>query len=675
MPGMATRLNHCLALLWLLGPAAAQTLELKILDPHGLAVAGARVEVRGPHASRSAVTDERGTATVQVELPAEIRVAAVGFEPLAERLGALPAKAAELRLRPAVIRTSVEVVVRDERMAAQPTVGSALEIERRGARTVFDAVEQLVPGAFVTRRGVMGYGIATNGTGVVTLRGVGGQPNTGVLVVIDGRPDFQGLMGHPVPDFYSLSDADSVSVTEGPASVLYGSNAMGGVIEIKPALPSERSQGRLSTSLGSYLTGLHRFAYGARLGRSFYSLAGGVAHTRGERPSAAFRSQDAAAAFGYDLSPGWKASLEGRYGHFHVEDPGPEQAPLAGSYARVGRGGFSLHLDNARASSWGQASLYSAHGRHIISDGFRSTDRTTGARLHQSFALTRQLVAEAGADLATYGGGARNVLSRADYGSHRLNSAAGFTRLQWAANAQTRLNAGLRYDHHSLLGALVVPEFGAMRNLWENYAVSVAVGRGFRSPTIRELYLFPAPNPRLKPERLWSYQATLHIRPHSNLAAWGTLYYSDLSNMIVTLGRFPNLKLENASRALNRGWEGNARWSPRARIRLNAGYAWLHSTNLSPLVPEHKWNYSVDVDAAGAFIHLGGITVGRRWTDLARSRQLGGYTLATLKCSVPVRRRWSVSLMLDNLLNRRYEVLSGYPMPGINATGGMSVQF
>ena len=143
----------------------------------------------------------------------------------------------------------------------------------------------------------------------------------------------------------------------------------------------------------------------------------------------------------------------------------------------------------------------------------------------------------------------------------------------------------------------------------------------------------------------------------------------------MTLGRFPNLKLENAGRALNRGWEGNARWSPRPGIRLNAGYAWLHSTNLSPLVPEHKWNYSVDVDARRAFFHLAATTVGRRWADTSRSRQLGGYTLATLKCTVPAQRHWSVHVMLDNLLNRRYEVLPGYPMPGLNAMGGLSLQF
>lgn len=652
--------------------ATAQSPALRILDPHGLPVAGAVVEIRDAQGSRTARTGNDGILTARIEAPAAVRVTAAGFEPL---LATVEAGPAELRLRPAIMRSSVEVVVREEASPAGPSVGAALEIERSGARTVFDAVETLVPGAFVTRRGVMGYGIATNGTGMVSLRGVGGQPNTGVLVVIDGRPDFQGLMGHPLPDFYSLSDAESISVTEGPASVLYGSNAMGGVIEIHPARPREGIQTRLSSSAGSYWTGLHRFSHGARLGRSFYSLAGGAAHTRGERPSAAFRSQDASAAFGRDLSQNWKASLQGRYGHFHVEDPGPVQAPLANTYARVGRGGFSLNLDNSHARTWGYARLHSAHGRHIITDGFRSVDSATGVRLHQSFALRSDLVADAGADIAQFGGRARNIKSAIDYGRHELNSAAGFTRLQWTAGPRTLLNAGLRYDRHSLSGAVAVPEFNASRSLSENYTVAVAVARGFRNPTIRELYLFPAPNPLLKPESLWNYQASLHARPRSTVAASATAYYADVSNMIVTLGRFPNLRLENAGRALHRGLEGVARWTPRPGLRWSAGYAWLRSTNLPPLVPRHKWNYSVDWDAGRLFLHLGGMSVGRRWADSSRVRQLGPYTLAMLKCSVPLSRGWSAQLTLDNLLSRRYEVLPGYPMPGINALAGLSVQF
>jgi outer membrane receptor protein involved in Fe transport len=660
--------------------ASAADLILRVVDPQGGSVAGATIEIRSLRRGEPPVavtTDTDGSAQVPFEPPAEIRVTATGFDPLVQTQETVPQGAVTLRLRPATIHTTIDVVVRDSPALEThlTSVGSALEIEQAGARTVFDAVEKLVPSAFVTRRGVMGYGIATNGTGLVTIRGIGESPNTGVLIVVDGRPDYQGLMGHPLPDFYTLSDAGSVSITQGPASVLYGSNAMGGAIEIKPPSPRPGRHTQLTSSLGSYLTGQHRLNHAGNFGRTYYSLALGVAHTRGERADAAFRDRDAAISLGQSLSEHWKASLQGQFGHFHVEDPGPVQAPLVGSYARVGRGGFSASIDDAYGRTWGYGRLYSSFGHHIITDGFRSVDSTVGFRGHQNFAITPKLTVDGGTDIVRYGGRAHNVISGLNYGEHHLTDAAGFSRVHWTARERLRLNAGFRYEHSSQYGGIIVPEFGVAYRLADKYSVSAAAAKGFRNPTIRELYLFPAPNPLLEPEHLWNYQATFQANPRPSLMTWVTGYYADLNNMIVTTGRYPNLQLLNMGRALNRGLEANVRWQPARRLGFNSGYAYLRSTNLGPYIPRHKLNYSVDWDLRRAFVHLGGMTVGPRWANTSRTSQLGGYTLATLKFTVPAGKNLSVSVFADNLLDRRYEVVTGYPMPGINAMGGIDLRF
>lgn len=661
-------------------PLSAAELVLRVVDPQGGAVAGATIEIRSFRQGERGMmvtTDANGSAEVDFKLPAEVRVTATGFDPLVQTLPTSPQGAVTLRLRPATIHTTVDVVVRDSPALGThlTSVGSALEIDRAGARTVFDAVEMLVPSAFVTRRGVMGYGIATNGTGMVTIRGIGESPNTGVLIVVDGRPDYMGLMGHPLPDFYTLSDAGSVSITQGPASVLYGSNAMGGAIEVKPPSPRPGRHTQLTSSLGSYLTGQHRLNHGGKFGETYYSVALGVAHTRGERTDAAFRNRDAALSLDRGLSEYWKASLQGQFGHFHVEDPGPIQAPLAGSYARVGRGGFSASLDNTYGRTWGYGRVFANFGHHIITDGFRSVDSTVGFRGHQNLAVTSKLAVDGGADIVRYGGRANNVISGLNYGEHHLTDAAGFSRVHWTAYERLRLNAGLRYEHSSQYGGIIVPEFGVSYRLADRYSVSAAAAKGFRNPTIRELYLFPAPNPLLEPEHLWNYQATFQANPGPNLMTWVTGYYADMSNMIVTTGRYPNLQLLNMGRALNRGLEANVRWQPARRLGFNSGYAYLRSTNLGPYIPQHKLNYSLDWDIRWAFVHLGGMTVGRRWADTSRTSQLGGYTLATLKFTVPVRKNLSVFALVDNLFDRHYEVVTGYPMPGINAMGGIDVRF
>lgn len=605
-----------------------------------------------------------------------VRVSAPGFS---SRTVSAPKTGETVRvvLHPAPLVTAIDVVVKDAIAAEDASIrtSTALEIERTGARTVFDAIDRLLPSAFVTRRGVMGYGIATNGTGAVTVRGVGGSPNTGILVVVDGRPEYQALMGHPVPDLYTLSGTASVRITQGPASVLYGSNAMGGAIEIRSQRPEPGVSTRLTTSLGSWWTTQNRLQHGAKFRKAFYTVNAGYSGTSGERPSSDFRNPDATMALGGDLGEHWKTSIEGRYGWFHVEDPGSVMVPLQGSYARVGRGGYDLNFDNAFSRSHGYARVYGSWGRHYITDGFRSTDSIQGGRAIETILLHPSLALDLGGEANFYGGAARNVRQPLNYGEHQLKEGAGFGRAQWNAGSRLLMTGGFRYHRHSLYGGLPVPEFNATVRLAPGYSISAGVSRGFRNPTIRELYLFPAPNPTLKPESLWNYQTTFHAQPVKWMTAWATWFYADISNQIVVLGRFPNLQLQNAGAALNRGIETSAQFRPSRNIAIAAGYAWLHSTNLAPLIPENKLNASILWQKSNFSTSLSAMAVGRRWANAARSLQLDRYTLMTWQSTLKLNRQWSIFAMVDNLLNRDYQVLAGYPMPGINAMGGLTLSF
>jgi iron complex outermembrane receptor protein len=579
-----------------------------------------------------------------------------------------------VKLDPAMIRNSIEVVVSDNSTA--PVVsGDVLAIESTGARTAFDAVERLVPGAFVTHRGVLGYGISSNGTGQISIRGVGGSPNTGVLIVVDGRPDFQGEMGHPLPDFFSLSDVSRVSVTEGPASVLYGSNAMGGAVEIDPIAPSRKNETRLTAGLGSFLTGQYRLTNGGVMGRLFYNVTAGVSHTNGDRSYSHFREGDTSLSLGYDFSDHWKASLDGRYGRFYVEDPGPVDDASQANFATVGRGGFSAGANNTYGRTYGYIRVFGGYGRNFISDGFRSTDDATGVRAAQSFVLNPRLLAEIGTDDRRYGGEAHTAPGTFSYGTHHIHEQAGFARLQWLPFHRLRLNAGYRYQANSQFGDISVPEVGGSFALTKRYSIGLDASRGFRNPTLRELYLFPAPNPNLKPETMWNYQASFHAQLGRGFRGWSTVYYASLRDLIVTLGRYPNLSLLNAGDAANRGVEFNSEWTSRRHIRLQGGYAYVRSTNLPPLIPASKLNYSISLPLRRLTLDFNGITAGRRYASTARTRRLSRYTDARLRLSYPLGEHSTVFALVDNLFDRRYEFISGYPMPGVNATGGLTVKF
>jgi len=672
----AARLSCTLLALSFTALAQPARIAVRVVDAQGGVIPQATVTLQCGAAPRVALqTNMLGEVQATCPPPARLTVAAAGFGPVQRTLTAWDEASAQIvRLDPAMVTNSIDVVVSDNTSASYVSA-DAVTIESTGARTAFDAVENLVPGAFVTHRGVLGYGISSNGTGAISLRGVGESPNAGVLIVVDGRPDFQGEMGHPLPDFFSLADVSRVSVTEGPASVLYGSNAMGGVVEIEGVKPAHKNETRLNASLGSYLTGQYRLANGGTLGKFAYDVTAGVSHTNGDRDYSHFREGDTSLSLGYGFSDHWNASLDGRYGRFYVEDPGPVGDPSQATYATVGRGGFTTGASDTYGWTYGYVRAYGSYGHNFITDGFRSVDDATGVRLAQTFLLRPNLLAEFGADVMHYGGEAHSMPGPYSYGTHHIDEQAGFGRVQWLPWRNLRLNAGYRYQANSQFGSIPVPEVGAAYSFSRRYSLSFDASRGFRSPTLRELYLFPAPNPNLKPETMWNYQTSFHAQLAARLRAWTTLYYANMRDLIVTLGNYPNLDLLNAGDAINRGVEFRSEWTPWGRIRVQGGYAYVRSTNLAPLVPQHKFNYSVSVPLRRLTADFSGISAGRRFADTRHTSYLGEYTVARLRLAYPLSEHVTSFVLIDNLFNREYAYLSGYPMPGVNAAGGLSVKF
>ena len=96
---------------------------------------------------------------------------------------------------------------------------------------VLPTLSEQVPGLFVTARSIMGYAVSDGAAGGISLRGIGSGAGR-VMVLIDGHPQYQGIFGHSISDSYQSMIAEKVEVVRGPASMLYGSNAMGGVVNI-----------------------------------------------------------------------------------------------------------------------------------------------------------------------------------------------------------------------------------------------------------------------------------------------------------------------------------------------------------------------------------------------------------------------------------------------------------
>ncbi len=206
------------------------------------------------------------------------------------------------------------------------------QLEASRQSSVLPVLNSQVPGFFSTSRGVMGYGVSTGASGQMSLRGIGGPaqaglPTTGLLVLIDGHPQYMGLMGHPIADAYQTMMAERVEVLRGPASVLYGSNAMGGVINI---VTRKMQEDGVNTSInigaGSYGTLQTEATNRIRKGRFSSTVTASYNRTDGHRADMAFEQYGGYAKLGYDFTDSWR--LWGDVNIFQCHQSGDGDSPL-----------------------------------------------------------------------------------------------------------------------------------------------------------------------------------------------------------------------------------------------------------------------------------------------------------------------------------------------------------
>ena len=100
------------------------------------------------------------------------------------------------------------------------SIVSSSQLEATGKTQLLSALSGEVPSLFVSQRNIFGFGVSNGGSGGIKIRGVGGSPTSGILMMVDGQPQFAGLYSHPVADFYETEYVDHVEVMRGPGSVL-----------------------------------------------------------------------------------------------------------------------------------------------------------------------------------------------------------------------------------------------------------------------------------------------------------------------------------------------------------------------------------------------------------------------------------------------------------------------
>jgi len=550
---------------------------------------------------------------------------------------------------------------------------SRQDIENSGQINILPALNTFVPGIFVTERNIVGFGVANNGSGSITMRGVSSSPNTGVLVLIDGHPQYQGLFGHPLADAYVASDVEKVEIIRGPASLLYGSNAMAGVINIITKKQHEEGlKVKLGASYGSFNTQKYYGTIGFKKNKLSVFASANHDQTDGIRANTDFTINNGYAKVGYELSNHVDLTADFSLAKFNANDNGPVNKPAAPFNIDITRGKTSVSLENKYDKTEGAFKLYHNFGTHDLSDGFHSTDRNSGAMLYQTLKLRSGTNITVGTDFKQFGGTANR--------GYKSDSLITINELAVYAYAQQRLlktltlSAGLRLENNSKYGNEIVPLAGLTYNVTENTTLKSSISKGFRSPTIMEMYLY-APNPDLQPERMLSYEISWLqslLNRHLNLEL--TAFKAKGDNLIQVVGVGQTAKRQNIGTFTNQGIEFSVGYVINRNLHFNANYSYLNSDKALLAAPRQQINLSANYSYKIWSLNLSAQHIDKLYTDIA-TLTTQNYTLLNTRLVSKPLKQLELFVAANNLLNRHYEINRGYPMPGIYFNAGFNLMF
>lgn len=575
---------------------------------------------------------------------------------------ALPAKANSENINlPETVVTATRAETARNELATATTVFTREDIAKRQVRTLPELLKT-APGIDLVEQG--GYGKNTS----LYMRGTNSDH---ILVLIDGIKAGSVTSGSAAFQFIPIDQIERVEIIRGPQSSLYGSEAIGGVIQIftrkgaqtdKPSVTLETGAGSFDTftssgtvsgkwqnswyTLGaSHMNsqgidarqptttlnepdrdGYHNTGINARIGRrfdnnaeieAFFMRAFGKTEFDGTPNKTDFVNQVVGTTAGFDLLDNWRSTL--RFGQ--TQDDGDNFRPNGGFFSR-----FNTTRWNA---TW--LNNITINPNHQVTLG-------TDYRLDEVQSSTRY-----------------NESSRYDVGV--------FGEVHSRVFDDHFLNASLRWDDNEAFGDSVTGNFGWRYN-W-NYGLSAfaSFGNAFKAPTFNQLYFPNYGNPNLKAEESTSFEAGL--AGNHDLASWELrAYHTNIDNLIAI---FP---VENVDQAQIDGMEGEL------STQL---FGWNNSLNMALLSPRDRvtnlnlarrasqtlsYDLSRSFDAVDVGAHV--LAQGSRFDDRANRTEVGGFVTVDLRAAYHIDKHWMLSAKLNNLLDKQYQTVDTYNNFGRN---------
>jgi len=580
-----------------------------------------------------------------------------------------------------VVVTGTRIETPKKDLPVTISIISSTVIDEQNYKPLLDLVSENVPGLFVTQRTNIGYGVANGSAGQISIRGIGGFPNTQVAVLIDGRPDIMGLFGHPLGDAYFMHDVEKIEVIRGPASVLYGSNAMGGAINI---IPRHKHQSGfhlyVPVTYGSYNT-TQSFIRNTFENDYFgYSLSAGYRNSDGFRTDGNddYNSKSGNFEIHSQLTKHIRVVINSYLSDSEINDPRQISAPVDTNWYKISRKGGDLSVKHEHRRFFGELKLHHNFGHHDIYDGYQSDDYTTGLIFTETFQIGKNSRLTGGIDLKKYGG---KALLYGSWKKHHASENSVYACYHQKFIQRLNVDAGLRYTDHSIAGNLFIPAFGISAVLPYKWILKGQYSEGYRNPTINELFMFMPSTTGLKQETTKNYEFTVEKQLYVFLTSSVTLYKTVAENLVQKVGQPP--LYQNIGEVIVTGveWEGQLLLPP--RIALNWAASTSSFSTKAAGSPGEKVNLSIRYKVTND------LTFGLQgqWINNLFSVEnpysygpinyirLKPYTLLHLNANWNISDYLTLSAKIDNLTDTEYETMYLFPMPGRNFTFGITAKY
>lgn len=569
-----------------------------------------------------------------------------------------------------VTATMTQKAVKD--CSASVSVVDEVDLKATAASNAMNLLSNL-PGLFIRKTGDFGRSD-------VDIRGIG-QRGRRIAVLVDGRPEKMGLFGCVVTHSFPLDNVERIEVVRGPSSVLYGSDAMGGVVNILTHEPTERTELGFTASYGSFNTGLLNFRLGQNLEKFKYYFTVDRRQSDGHIENSDYRGDAFTGKVIYAFSDSLEMSLRGKYFAGKKHEAGPIEFPLDNFWNDYERGAVDFTLKGEREKDETQLKVYRNFGHHQFSDGWHSRDHVNGGIFTFSSRRIPNHELSAGIDIRMIGGKSYSF----PVGEWKKNEAALFFQDEFILKKKFILSAGVRLHRDSLYGFEICPHWGVVFLANDETRLRGMINKGFRSPQLNELFMYPAANPNLEPERIWNFEIGLDQRISNWLDFNISVFRMQGSNLVETAANPtppPLFLFMNTGKFTFIGTELglDARFGRKIFARLF--FTYLDPGEKTKGRPGQKWDLSFRFEDKAFFVSLQAQYITDYFASDHSQNALPSYLLVNGRLTVELSRSVQLFLDLNNIFDTDYLIYlelpglgtGAYPMPKRNVNLGIALK-